>query len=234
MRSDPRFGRSLHADTTDGSIHSKPGFKIMSAPAARLAASSVAERGGLPILVRSKAQRRRVLAILRLACSVLIKGKRRRIGALGRGAAVAATLAAMGLTWSDVAMAGNPAPSVSNNSMNYGAPAANGADSLAVGDGATTGDPGATAIGENSTASGSGGGETALGTNANASGNSATAIGANSTTANSGATAVGTGTTASGANSFAGGLNATSSGTEAIAIGQNTQANGTGSVAIGG
>lgn len=75
-------------------VKPKSGFLTEAQPTSS-PALQLPQRGGTRAL--SKAQRRRLAAIFRLAFRVLGMGERRRIGTLGRGAAMAAALAAMGI-----------------------------------------------------------------------------------------------------------------------------------------
>ena len=67
-------------------------FNRTSAPSAARSTQSETDRRAM-----SWTQRRRIASILRIAFKVMMKGKKRSVGALGRGAAVAAALAAMGV-----------------------------------------------------------------------------------------------------------------------------------------
>jgi len=154
----------------------------------------------------SKAQRRRIASILRQAFRVLVKGKKRSLGALGRGASVAATLAVMGVGtvgFSGPALAGDYATGggIINPPSGY---------ATAIGEGATTTGEFATAIGANSNA---------FGHTATATGQFANAIGAYATATGQYANATGNYATATGQAAVANGANATATGARSNATG---------------
>ncbi len=111
---------------------------------------------GSGTLMLSRAQRRRIASILRNAFRVLLKGKKRSVGALGRGANVAATLAAMGIGLAgfshEAAAAGCPPTAATAGATGTHAVAsgfnaqATGADALAIGSYANASGASATAI----------------------------------------------------------------------------------------
>ncbi|WP_265518694.1 YadA-like family protein [Nitratireductor luteus] len=195
----------------------------------------------------SRWQRRRLMAVLRLAHRALgLSRKRLGLGALGFGTVSRALLAAAGIIAPQAASAqvaigngtlANPACGLTTSAvamataLGCGATASGVNGSVAIGyDADATGFYGI-ALGLNSRATGDGG--MALGVNTVASHINAVALGVNASATSAGASALGTAATASGSNSTAVGVASTASGMFSFAGGRLAAASQQNAVAIG-
>ena len=232
------------------------GISVPPNPAQKLAVLAAARAHGmLPVLKapgrKSWSSRRRLLAILRLAVRLMVKGRRSKIGALGRGASVAAVLAALGISLPQNALAqyaagGSVVPAVNSNAqqvlnratgtgvLNY--PTTNSGSTTPQGVAIGTTDTslgGGTAVGFNNTAGTASFAAFAFGNENLANGAWGVAMGNGNTASNTSAIAIGTADIASGNTSIALGRQSTSSGNFSIAQGNVTTASAVNAIALG-
>ncbi|BCH35348.1 collagen-binding protein [Mesorhizobium sp. L-8-10] len=195
----------------------------------------------------SRSQRRRLIAVLRMAHRVLgMKRSRLGLGTLGAGTAVGALVGGIGIMIPQTAFAqvaigngtlANPACGLATSAV---------AQATAIGCGATaTGTSGSVAIGYDADATGfygialglnsraTGDGGMALGANTVAGHINAVALGVNASATSAGASALGTAAIASGSNSTAVGVASTASALFAFAGGRLAVASGARATALG-